>query len=139
MIWQFSDRFLVIGSDEWQLVPELIPAEDEIKIQKEYNSSFEETILEETLAKLNATHIVLAGAATNWCIRATAYGALDRGYNLTLIEDAHTTETMALDEDITIDAKDIIKELNVVMTWISYPKGTSKTISVEELDFTSLN
>jgi hypothetical protein len=46
--------------------------------------------------KLGATHVVLAGAATNWCIRATAYGALERGYDLTLVKDAHTTETMEL-------------------------------------------
>ena len=37
------------------------------------------------LARLGASHITLAGAATNWCIRATAYVALERGYDLTLV------------------------------------------------------
>jgi len=53
------------------------------------------------LASLDATHIVLAGAATNWCIRATASGALERGYDLTLVNDAHTTGSMALDDGTT--------------------------------------
>jgi nicotinamidase-related amidase len=140
VIWiQHTDDELIFGSTEWQLVPELTAVEDEIKIQKQYNSSFEKTALEETLTKLNATHIVLVGAATNWCIRATAYGALERGYDLTLLEDAHTTETIELEKEVTIDAVDIIRELNVVMTWISYPQRTSQTRSVADLDFTSLN
>ena len=66
-------------------------------IHKKFNSSFEQTALDEELARLCATHIALAGAATNWCIRATAYGALERGYDLTLIKDAHTTDTMELE------------------------------------------
>ena len=105
VIWvQHSDEELVYGSPEWQWVPELAPAEGEPLIHKRFNSSFEQTALEEELAKLGATHIALAGAATNWCIRATAYGALERGYDLTLIKDAHTTGTMELDDGARIEA-----------------------------------
>src|SRR5512140_2051340 len=98
VIWvQHSDNELIYGSPDWQLVPELSPAEGEAHIHKQFNSSFEQTSLEETLARLGANHIVLAGAQTNWCIRATAHAALDRGYDLTLIEDAHTTNTLELE------------------------------------------
>ena len=136
IIWvQHSDEELVNGSSDWEIVPELTPAEDEIRIDKQFNSSFEQTSLEETLAKLGATHIVLAGAATNWCIRATAYGALDRGYDLTLVKDAHSTETIELGEKDSIEAANIIQELNIVMTWLSYPGRTNGTASVDEIDF----
>ena len=63
-------------SATWQLVPHLVPAEGDARIYKKFESSFEDTKLEDELAKVGATHIVLAGAMTNWCIRATAYGAL---------------------------------------------------------------
>ncbi len=139
VIWvQHSDDELVFGTPEWQIVPELIPEEDDIKIHKQYNSSFEETELEEILEKLKAAHIVLCGAATNWCIRATAYGALEREYNLTLLKDGHTTETIELEKDVIIAAADIIRELNIVMSWVRYPQRSSQTISVGELDFASL-
>ena len=66
VIWvQHSDDELIYGSPEWQLVPELSPEAREVQIYKQFNSSFERTPLEETLAKLKATHIVVAGAATN--------------------------------------------------------------------------
>ena len=104
-------------------------------IQKQFNSSFEQTLLEQELARLGATHIVLAGAATNWCIRATAHGALERGYDLTLIKDAHTTESMEFEDGTTIEAADIIRELNIGMTWVSYPGRSNGTASAEEVDF----
>ena len=136
VIWvQHSDTELAFGSREWQWAPELAPAEGEPLIHKRFNSSFEQTALEEELARLGATHIVLAGAATNWCIRATAYGALERGYDLTLIKDAHTTGTMELDDGARIEAADVIRELNVAMTWVSYPGRTNGVATVEEADF----
>ena len=136
VIWvKHTDNELIYGSPEWQLMPELSPAEGEIQIDKQFNSSFEQTSLEETLAQFGATHIVLAGAATNWCIRATAYGALDRGYDLTLIKDAHTTGTLEFDDGTKIEAADIILELNIAMKWLSYPGRTNSTAKAEEIVF----
>jgi nicotinamidase-related amidase len=123
------------GSPQWQWVPELRPAPGEALIAKRFESSFEETGLEAELARLGATHIVLAGAATNWCIRATAYGALDRGYDLTLVKDAHTTEDMAFDDGTTIEAANVVRELNTAMTWLSYPGRKSGTATAEQVDF----
>jgi nicotinamidase-related amidase len=66
VIWvQHEDEELVSGSDEWRWVPELVPAASELQLRKRFNSSFEQTPLDEALDKLGATHIVLAGAATN--------------------------------------------------------------------------
>jgi nicotinamidase-related amidase len=136
VIWvQHSDSELVYGSPEWQWVPELARVEGELLIHKRFNSSFEQTTLEAELAKLGANHIILAGAATNWCIRATAHGALDRGYDLTLIDDAHTTSTMELDNGANIEAENIIREFNIAMTWMSYPGRTNSTATAEEVDF----
>jgi len=46
-------------------VSEFSPAEGEVIIEKQYNSSFEETPLEETLSRLDVSHIVLTGTAAN--------------------------------------------------------------------------
>lgn len=136
VIWaQHSDAELPYGEPPWQLVPELVPAAGEPVIHKCYNSCFEETRLEAELAGLGATHIVLAGAATNWCIRATAYGALDRGYDLTLIEDAHTTGAIELEAGERIEAAAIVDELNFAMTRLSYPGRSNGVARAAEVDF----
>jgi nicotinamidase-related amidase len=136
VIWvQHSDEGLPHGSAEWQWVPELVRAESEPLVHKHFESAFEQTTLDQELARLDATHIALAGAATNWCIRATAYAALDRGYDLTLIKDAHTTSTMEIGNGRKIEAAGVVDELNVVMTWLSYPGRSNGTATAEEVDF----
>jgi len=140
VIWvQHSDKDLAHGSPEWQWVPELTPHDGEPLIHKHYESSFEQTALEEELAKAGATHIALAGASTNWCIRATAYGALERGYDLTLISNAHTTRTMELEGGAKVEATSVITDLNVAMTWLSYPGRRNGTAKAEEVDFSALS
>ena len=136
VVWvQHSNQELVHGSPPWQWVAELAPAVGEALIHKRFESSFEQTTLEAELARLGATHIVLAGAQTNWCIRATAYGALERGYDLTLIKDAHTTSSMDLEDGARIEAENVVHDLNIAMTWVSYPGRTNGTANAEQVDF----
>lgn len=136
VIWvQHSDEELVYGSPEWQWVPELARAEGEPLIHKRFNSAFEETTLSDQLAQFGASHIVLAGAATNWCIRATAYGALERGYDLTLVRDAHSTGSIEFKNGTRIEAENIVQELNVGMSWVSYPGRKNAIATAEEVDF----
>lgn len=136
VIWvQHSSEDLAFGSPPWQWVPELSPAEGEPLIHKRFASSFEETALEAELARVEATRIALAGASTNWCIRATAYAALDRGYDLTLIKDAHTTTSMERKNGTRIEAADVVDELNLVMTWVEYPGRSSGIAAAGEIEF----
>ena len=136
VIWvQHADTELVQDSADWQIVPELTPSDGEIRIYKNFNSSFEETPLEDALVKLGVSHIVLAGACTNWCIRATAYGALDRGYDLTLLKDGYTTVDTVLKDGSKIAAKDVATDLNISMAWLNYPGRKNTAVSAADLDF----
>jgi nicotinamidase-related amidase len=136
VIWvQHSDNDLVHGSPEWQLAAGLEPADGEPVVHKHHESSFEETELTAVLERLGVSHIVLAGAASNWCIRATTYGALDRGYDLTLVKDAHTTTDLKLEGGPEIPAEHIVTDLNVAVRWLSYPGRTNTTAATEELEF----
>lgn len=80
------------GSDAWRIVPEVHPAESEPRIEKEHGDSFEATDLEEVLAAAGVGRVVVAGTQTDACIRATLHGAFVRGYDTTLVTDAHTTQ-----------------------------------------------
>jgi nicotinamidase-related amidase len=93
VIWvQHSSEGLVKDSDEWRIVPELVPADVEPLVEKNYGDSFEDTILETVLADFGIGRLVVTGAQTDACIRSTLHGALVRGYDATLVSDAHTTE-----------------------------------------------
>jgi nicotinamidase-related amidase len=112
---------LVPESPSWQLAPPLAPAAGEVVIRKRYNSSFAETPLQATLQAQGIRRVVLAGAMTNWCIRATAFAALERGYDLALASDAHTTEAMDFGHGRVIAADALIDELNAGLRWLSVP------------------
>jgi nicotinamidase-related amidase len=137
VIWvQHEDEDLVHGSADWQWLPPLAPADGEARIYKRHNSAFEATDLEQRLAALGATHIVLAGAASNWCIRATAYAALERGYDLTLVGDAHTSGDLRLEDGTVLLASQAVADLNLVLRWLTYARSTTAVAQAETLDFT---
>ncbi len=95
VVWiQHSDDGLVQGSPEWEYVEELSRLEAEPLVHKGYGDSFAATDLEERLSELGVGRLVVAGAQTDACIRSTLHGALARGYDATLVSDAHGTEDM---------------------------------------------
>jgi nicotinamidase-related amidase len=93
VIWiQHSDDQLVRGSEEWRIVPELAPHDDEPWVEKNFGDAFEDTNLENVLSSLNVGRLFVVGAQTDACIRSTLHGAFVRGYDTTLVSDAHATE-----------------------------------------------
>lgn len=91
VVWiQHSDEGLQKGSEAWEYVPELARREPEPLVHKSYGDSFEDTDLEEVLAAAGVGRLVVTGAETDACIRSTIHGAFVRGYDVTLVADAHT-------------------------------------------------
>jgi nicotinamidase-related amidase len=95
VVWvQHSGEGLERGSEGWALVPELTPREGEPVVHKTFGDSFEGTDLGDVLAASDVGHLVVTGAQTDACIRSTIHGAFTRGYDVTLVGDAHTTEDL---------------------------------------------
>jgi nicotinamidase-related amidase len=96
VVWvQHADDNIVRGSQGWEYVPELVRDEAEPLVHKGYGDSFEGTDLESVLAEQGVGRLVVAGAQTDACVRSTIHGAFVRGYDVTLVRDAHTTEDLS--------------------------------------------
>jgi nicotinamidase-related amidase len=87
-----DDQGLKQGSEAWEYVPELARQEPEPLVHKRFADSFEDTDLEQVLAAARIGRLFVTGAQTDECIRSTIHGAFVRGYDVTLVGDAHTTE-----------------------------------------------
>ena len=136
VVWvQHSDEGLPRGSDEWQIVPELAPSSAEPLVEKNYGDSFEDTTLETVLAGLGVGRLVVAGAQTDACIRSTLHGAFARGYDATLVSDAHTTEDQTAWGAPPPDK--VIAHTNLYWTYQTAPGRTAGTIKTEDVDFGS--
>jgi len=134
VVWvQHNDDGLVEGTDGWEIVPELAPDESEPIVQKRYGDSFEDTNLESLLADLGVGRLVVAGAQTDACIRSTLHGALARGYDATLVKDAHTTE------DLTAWGAPppalVIAHTNMYWTEQTAPGRKGGTVETKDVDF----
>lgn len=136
VIWvQHSDAELKYGSPAWNLAPEFVPLPTETVIYKKFNSSFANTDLDRKLKSFGVRRIVLAGAATNWCIRSTAYSAVDRGYNLVLVSDAHSTEPIRQPDGKVVPAESIVTDLNTVFQWVSVPNVKTEVVTTAKTVF----
>jgi nicotinamidase-related amidase len=134
VIWvQHSDEDLVRGSDEWLIVPELAPGDQEPLVEKHYGDSFEDTTLESVLSGLGVGRLVVVGAQTDACIRSTLHGAFVRGYDATLVSDAHTTEDQTAWGAPPPDQ--VIAHTNLYWADQSAPGRTAGTVETKDVDF----
>jgi nicotinamidase-related amidase len=134
VVWvQHSGAGLAKGSEDWQIVPELAPADAEPVVHKQYGDAFEDTDLESVLAERAVGRLVVAGAQTDACIRSTLHGALARGYDATLVSDAHTTEDQTSWGAPPPDQ--VIAHTNLYWTYQTAPGRTAGTVETKAVDF----
>lgn len=134
VVWvQHSDAHLLQGSEPWEYVPELAREESEPLVHKHYNDSFDETDFEDVLASARVGRLVVTGAQTDACIRATIHGALVRGYDVTLVEDAHTTEDLT--QWGAPPPAQVIAHTNLYWQDQSAPGRTTEVTPTEEVAF----
>ncbi len=135
VVWiQHEADDLVAGEDGWQIVDELRPEDDEPLVAKSYGDSFEGTDLEEILAGHDVARVVVTGAQTDACIRSTLHGALARGYDTTLVADAHTTEDMR-EWGSPLSPEQAIAYTNMYWGFSAAPGRTCATVDTADVDF----
>ena len=135
LVWiQHHDDELELGSDDWEYVPELSRQDSDPLVHKSFGDSFEGTDLEQVLGKAGVGRLVVAGAQTDACIRSTIHGAFARGYDVTLVGDAHTT-----DDNSSWGAPspvEVITHTNLYWQFETAPGRTAAVAASGEIEFT---
>ncbi len=134
ILWvQHSDDGLERGSEAWQYVPELVRRESEPLVHKHYGDSFEGTDLEQVLGDVGVGRLVVAGAETDACIRSTIHGAFARGYDVTLVGDAHTTNDQS--EWGAPRPEQVIAHTNLYWSFQAAPGRAAEVTATTEVSF----
>jgi nicotinamidase-related amidase len=134
VVWvRHHDDGLELGSDSWQIVPELVPAPDDPIVEKSYGDAFEDTTMEAVLEALGVGRLIVAGAETDICIRSTIHGAFARGYDATLVSDAHTATDKSAWGAPTPDL--VIAHTNLYWDYQAAPGRKAGTITTEDVEF----
>ena len=82
---EFSNH---VGSREHEILDELKPRAGEHVLRKTTIGAFASTNIDSLLRALGCEQLYLCGISTNMCVETTAREAADRGYLVTLVEDA---------------------------------------------------
>ena len=134
VLWvQHNSENLKSGEDAWRIVGELKPVYDEPLIQKRYGDAFEDTDLETALLGLGVGRLFVTGAQTDACVRSTLHGAFVRGYDTTLVTDAHTTEDLSQWGAPKPDL--VIAHTNMYWQYQDGPGRTAATVTTADADF----
>lgn len=80
----------------WQIHASVAPRSGETILRKRASDSFYGTILQEELRKRGIQHLVITGCRSEMCVDTTCRAAISRGYDVTLVTDAHSTTDSAI-------------------------------------------
>lgn len=109
-----STDFLEYGSARWQLAPDLVTQDTDLRIRKTTPDSFLGTELTALLQAHGVTSLVICGMQTEYCVDTTTRRALALGYPVTLVADGHTTTGNA-----ALSAEQIVRHHNLTLSSIS--------------------
>jgi len=84
----FTEFQNFVGSREHEILDELKPLPGEHVLRKTTIGAFASTNIDSLLRALGCEQLYLTGVSTNMCVETTAREAADRGYGVTLVEDA---------------------------------------------------
>jgi len=80
-----------VGSRDHEILDELKPVPGEHVLRKTTVGAFASTAIDSLLRSLGVDQLYMVGVSTNMCVETTAREAADRGYQVTLVEDACAT------------------------------------------------
>ncbi len=86
------------GQRAHQIIEELAPEPGDPIVRKTSIGAFASTGLDHLLRTMDREHLFMVGVSTNMCVETTAREAADRGYAVTLVEDACATTHKELHE-----------------------------------------
>ncbi|HWL79619.1 MAG TPA: isochorismatase family cysteine hydrolase [Roseomonas sp.] len=95
---KLSDMHVPKGAPEGRIIEALAPVEDEIVLPKTSSGVFNSTNIDYVLRNLGVRYLIVAGIVTDQCVDMAVRDAADRGYAVTLVEDACATYTEARHE-----------------------------------------
>ncbi|HWN67972.1 MAG TPA: isochorismatase family cysteine hydrolase [Haliangium sp.] len=88
---KLSNLHVPRGAPEGRVIPALAPVHDEILLPKTSSGVFNSTNIDYVLRNLGIRYLVITGVVTDQCVDMAVRDAADRGYMVTLIDDACAT------------------------------------------------
>lgn len=116
------------GAKDWENLDDLVVKSNDIRIDKYANDVFYKSMLQSKLKALKISELYITGCATDFCVESTIQSALTKDFNITVVEDGHTTG-----ERPHLSAKQVIGHYNWVWQHMIPTRGRIKVEKTEVL------
>jgi len=136
VVWVQDHGDFAEGTREWDLAAPLGRRGDEHLVRKAYRDSFADTDLAAVLDVLGTRRLVVAGAQSDYCVRTTTQAAAARGFDVTLVADAHTT-TDAEHDGVRISGEQIVAHTNMYFAGLRYPGQRFDVVAHDRVELSS--
>ena len=103
--YKISGIFYPKNSEETEVIDEIKPLDNEIVIPKTSSSVFNSTNIEYVLRNLSIQYLMIFGIVTDQCVETAVRDGCDRGFLVTLIEDACATHSQQRHDESLIGVK----------------------------------
>ncbi len=103
--YKISGIFAAKGSWEAEVIDELGPGDDDIIIPKTSSSLFNSTNCEYVLRNLGIEYVMVMGTLTDQCVETAVRDGCDRGFLMTLVDDACATHSDARHREALVGFK----------------------------------
>lgn len=121
VLWTQSQEGLEPGTLGWELADPLAPAAGDAVVHTRHRDAFCESALGRELADRGIGRLVVAGARTDLDVRATCSRAAGLGYDIVLVEDAHTCADLYLRTG-RVAAADVVATEHLYWSTLRYPE-----------------
>lgn len=129
-----DDPDLRHGSSGWEFAEGLDYQENEPVVAKTFRDSFAATTLEDLLVTNGIGRLVITGAQSDYCVQTSALSALQRGYDVTLVSDAHTTCSTGPDNG-DVDGASVVDFINGHFATLRYPDRSIEVLPAAKVTF----
>ncbi len=129
-----DDPDLVRGTPGWEFADGLDYQESDPIVAKTFRDAFAETTLDDLLKRGGSTKLIITGAQSDYCVQTTALSALQHGYDVTLVSDAHTTCTTG-PNDGNIAGGAVIDFINGHFASLRYPSRDVEVLPAAKVTF----
>lgn len=99
-MWKALDRlsldtvgermFPTLDEPSWRIDDSVAPQSGELVVNKTSSGTLNSTMLDQTLRNMGIESLLVCGVTTDVCVETTARDAADRGFDVTIVEDACT-------------------------------------------------
>jgi nicotinamidase-related amidase len=113
---------------DWENLDDLIVESNDVRIDKYANDVFYKSELHSKLKDLKVSELIITGCATDFCVESTIQSALTKDYDITVVEDGHTTG-----ERPHLKAEKVIEHYNWVWRNMIPTKGNIKVEKTEKI------